>query len=187
MANKRTTVLLAGLAAGAYAYFKKTENRDKAVEAFNSTKEKVNDFVETQKKNYQSKMSGVTNTSSDNTFNESDTTNTSLDEFSFDTTAETTVTGDVDKDYHLDEKDMVSEGAMTTVQYHNNESQDRLDTKERNYYIDDKNMVSEGATTKVQYEDAEQQLEVDANEPFGTGRTSDENASNTFSNYNNAK
>lgn len=168
MANKRTSVLLAGLAAGAYAYFKKPENRDKAVEAFNSTKGKVNDFVETQKKNFQNKMSDSTDSSadasSDSTTNFSESNNTSttsLDELTSDSTAENTVTGDVDKDYHLDEKDMVSEGAMTTVQYYNDASQDRLDTKERNYFIDDKNMVSEGALTKVKYEDAEEQIQAD--------------------------
>ena len=35
-------LLLAGLAAGAYAYFKKPENREKATVAFNNAKEKVN-------------------------------------------------------------------------------------------------------------------------------------------------
>ena len=47
--GKSRSLLLAGLAAGAYAYFRKKENRDKAMEAFNSTKEKVNTFMESQK------------------------------------------------------------------------------------------------------------------------------------------
>ncbi|GEK29870.1 MAG: hypothetical protein RR603_02225 [Kurthia sp.] len=105
MGKKSTSLLLAGLAAGAYAYFKKPENRDKAVEAFNSTKVKVNDFIETQKQNLQDRS----NTDSSN--------------------SDTTVTGDVNEDYHLDEKDMVSEGALTSVQYYNEEAQERLDAK----------------------------------------------------------
>jgi hypothetical protein len=44
-------LLLAGLAAGAYAYFSKKENRDKAMVAFNNTKEKVNSFMNSQKAN----------------------------------------------------------------------------------------------------------------------------------------
>ena len=49
--SKGNSLLLAGLAAGAYAYFRKKENRDKALVAFNNTKTKVNSFLETQKSN----------------------------------------------------------------------------------------------------------------------------------------
>lgn len=42
-------LLLAGLAAGAYAYFSKKENRDKAMVAFNNTKTKVKSFIDSQK------------------------------------------------------------------------------------------------------------------------------------------
>lgn len=45
---KRRGILLAGLAAGAYAYFKKPENREKATVAFNNAKTKVNSFMESQ-------------------------------------------------------------------------------------------------------------------------------------------
>ncbi|TWT24639.1 hypothetical protein [Planomicrobium sp. CPCC 101110] len=45
---KRRGLLIAGLAAGAYAYFKNPENRRKATIAFNNTKLKVNDFLESQ-------------------------------------------------------------------------------------------------------------------------------------------
>lgn len=51
MANKRGNgrgLLWAGLAAGAYAYFKKPENRQKATEAFNNAKTKVNSYMESQ-------------------------------------------------------------------------------------------------------------------------------------------
>ena len=41
-------LLLAGLAAGAYAYFKNPENREKATKAFNDTKMKVNSYMESQ-------------------------------------------------------------------------------------------------------------------------------------------
>lgn len=110
MGNKKTSLLLAGLAAGAYAYLRKPENRDKALDAFNSTKAKVNDFIETQKNSIQEKRNGSSSIVHPTEFEDS-------------------VTGDVDKDYHLDEKDMVSEGALTTVQYHNEEAQERLDAK----------------------------------------------------------
>ncbi len=46
--NNRS-LLLAGIAAGAYAYFSKPENREKAVEAFNNMKTKVNSFIDDQK------------------------------------------------------------------------------------------------------------------------------------------
>lgn len=145
MGNKKTSLLLAGLAAGAYAYLRKPENREKALEAFNSTKVKVNDFVEVQKQNIQKTINDKKATAEATETAESSSEATS-------------VTGNAEKDYHLDEKDMVSEGALTSVQYYNEEAQERLDTKERNYFIDDKNMVSEGSLTKVQYEnDTEQQ------------------------------
>ncbi|CAM3219440.1 hypothetical protein FITA111629_10675 [Filibacter tadaridae] len=52
MARKRNNnLLLATIAAGAYAYFSKKENRDKAQVAFSNVKTKVNSFVETQKLN----------------------------------------------------------------------------------------------------------------------------------------
>ncbi|WP_100069908.1 hypothetical protein [Planococcus donghaensis] len=39
---------MAGLAAGAYAYFKNPENREKATKAFNDAKVKVNSYMESQ-------------------------------------------------------------------------------------------------------------------------------------------
>ncbi|WP_088006138.1 hypothetical protein [Indiicoccus explosivorum] len=47
MARKRG-LLLAGLAAGTYAYLKKPENREKATAAFNNAKAKVNSYMESQ-------------------------------------------------------------------------------------------------------------------------------------------
>lgn len=47
--KKKNTLLLATMAAGAYAYFSKKENRDKAQVAFNNMKTKVESFIETQK------------------------------------------------------------------------------------------------------------------------------------------
>lgn len=46
--GKGKGLLLAGLAAGAYAYFKNPENREKATLAFNNAKEKVNSYMESQ-------------------------------------------------------------------------------------------------------------------------------------------
>lgn len=52
MTRKRNnTLLLATIAAGAYAYFSKKDNRDKAQIAFNNTKKKVESFIESQKMN----------------------------------------------------------------------------------------------------------------------------------------
>ena len=51
MARKKNSFLLATLAAGAYAYFSKKENRDKAQVAFNNMKTKVDSFIDTQKLN----------------------------------------------------------------------------------------------------------------------------------------
>lgn len=46
--GKGKGLLLAGLAVGAYAYFKNPENREKATLAFNNAKEKVNSYMESQ-------------------------------------------------------------------------------------------------------------------------------------------
>jgi len=93
---KNKSLLLAGLAAGAYAYFRKKENRDKAVVAFNNTKAKVNSYMEAQKHN----------------------------------NSDLTETGNPDPQNIPDNK-MVSEGAMTSVQYYNEEVQDKANqTKE---------------------------------------------------------
>ncbi|TWT04156.1 hypothetical protein FQV26_14535 [Planococcus sp. CPCC 101016] len=54
-------LLLAGLAAGAYAYFKNPENREKATKAFNDTKVKVNSYMESQ--NLDKNGNPVSNTS----------------------------------------------------------------------------------------------------------------------------
>lgn len=52
MARKRGNgLLLATLAAGAYAYFSKKENRDKAMVAVNNMKTKVDSFMTSQKLN----------------------------------------------------------------------------------------------------------------------------------------
>ena len=52
MARKRNNnLLLATIAAGAYAYFSKKENRDKAQVAVKNMKTKVDSFMETQKMN----------------------------------------------------------------------------------------------------------------------------------------
>lgn len=87
--NNRS-LLLAGLAAGAYAYFSKQENRDKAMVAFNNTKTKVNSYLDSQKNN---KM-GMTKA------------------------------GHSDP-HDIDDNTMVDEGAMTSVQYYNEEVQNK--------------------------------------------------------------
>jgi len=87
--SKNNSLLLAGLAAGAYAYFRKKENRDKALVAFNNTKKKVNSYLESQK------------------LNKSDLTKA----------------GHSDPN-DIEDNNMVDEGAMTSVQYYNEEKQD---------------------------------------------------------------
>lgn len=52
MAKKRNGILLATLAAGAYAYFSKKENRDKAQVAVNNVVTKVDSFVQSKKADY---------------------------------------------------------------------------------------------------------------------------------------
>lgn len=49
--KKNNNLLLATIAAGAYAYFSKKENRDKAQVAFNNMRTKVDSFIQTQKIN----------------------------------------------------------------------------------------------------------------------------------------
>ena len=52
MARKKTnSLLVATIAAGAYAYFSKKENRDKAQVAFNNMRTKVDSFIKAQQMN----------------------------------------------------------------------------------------------------------------------------------------
>ncbi|WP_313891904.1 hypothetical protein [Psychrobacillus sp.] len=88
--RKSKSLLLAGLAAGTYAYFSKKENRDKAIVAFNNTKTKVNSYMEAQKHNR----------------------------------SDFTTTGHPDP-YNAGDNNMVEEGALTSVQYYNEEIQDK--------------------------------------------------------------
>lgn len=90
--KKKNTLLLATLAAGAYAYFSKKENRDKAQVAFNNMKTKVESFIESQR--VQSEPE--------------------------------TKAGNPDP-YDIQDNNMVSEGAQTSVHYYNQEVQDGHD------------------------------------------------------------
>ncbi|AMX00188.1 hypothetical protein RST01_24380 [Rummeliibacillus stabekisii] len=101
--GKSKSLLLAGLAAGAYAYFRKKENRDKAMEAFNSTKDKVNEFVD---KNFSSSP-----------------------DVKEDAVRTTTGDGHTDPELTYDEEDskMTYEGStMTSINYENAEQDDKL-------------------------------------------------------------
>ena len=53
--KKNNALLIATLVAGAYAYFSKKENRDKAQVAFNNAKKKVESFIEHQKLDHDEK------------------------------------------------------------------------------------------------------------------------------------
>ena len=103
-------LLLAGLAVGAYTYFKNPENREKATLAFNNAKEKVNSYMESQ--------------------NLEDDKKTAHDGSQPDEPRENT---------------MVSEGAMTSVQYYNEEEQQK----------EDKKKLSPNDTSKEKTEDTE--------------------------------
>lgn len=139
MANKKNTLLIAGLAAGAYAYLRKQENRDKAMAAFNSTKDKVGEFVTQQKQNIANKRDADPET------------------------GDYTIIPDRDTSYYIEEKEMVDEGALTTIQYFNEEIQEEVDEEDNlAYYIEEKEMVDEGALTKVEYENADAQASDDS-------------------------
>lgn len=51
MTKKRNNTLLLAAAAGAYAYFSKKENRDKAQVAFNNMRTKIDSFMKAQQMN----------------------------------------------------------------------------------------------------------------------------------------
>lgn len=94
---KNKSLLLAGLAAGAYAYFSKKENREKAVVAFNNTKSKVNAYIDSQKHQR----------------------------------SDLTTAGHPDP-YDTSDNNMVDEGALTSVQYYNDEVQDNQKKNDTN-------------------------------------------------------
>lgn len=83
MGKKKNALLLTTLAAGAYAYFSKEENREKAQVAFQNMKTKVDSFLTSQK------------------YKKDEDTNI----------------GHPDP-HDLDDNEMVSEGAQTSVQYY---------------------------------------------------------------------
>lgn len=90
MAKKKSNgLLIATLAAGAYAYFSKKENRDKAMETVGVLKEKVDTFVNNNKLVDQA----------------------------------TEKMGNPDP-LDVEDNEMVSEGAQTSVHYYNQEVQD---------------------------------------------------------------
>lgn len=95
--GKGRGLLLAGLAVGAYTYFKNPDNREKATLAFNNAKEKVNSYMESQ--------------------NLEDTKKEAHDG---------------SKPEEPRENKMVSEGAMTSVQYYNEEEQQKEEKPEDN-------------------------------------------------------
>lgn len=108
--GKGKGLLLAGLAVGAYTYFKNPENREKATLAFNNAKEKVNSYMESQNLEDDKKTAH-----------------------------------DGSKPDEPRENKMVSEGAMTSVQYYNEEEQQE----------EDKKKLSANDTSKEKKEDTE--------------------------------
>jgi len=91
MMKKRNggSLLFSAMAAGAYAYFSKPENREKAMVTFNNLKTKANSYMNTKMvKDTQMKKAGHSDPNDP------------------------------------DDNRMVEEGAMTSVQYYNEEYQD---------------------------------------------------------------
>lgn len=91
-----SSLVVAGIAAAAYAYFKKPENRDKAMVQFNNLKTKFNAYMDQ-------------NSTSKSTYG---------------------TAGNPDPQ-DIDDNKMVDEGAMTSVQYYNEEVQDKSSKKEK--------------------------------------------------------
>ena len=113
--GKGRGLLLAGLAVGAYSYFKNPENREKATLAFNNAKEKVNSYMESQNLEDDKKTAH-----------------------------------DGSKPEEPRENKMVSEGAMTSVQYYNEEEQQKEDQQK-----EDKKKLSPNDTSKEKAEDTD--------------------------------
>lgn len=88
--KKKNSLLLATLAAGAYAYFSKKENRDKAQVAFGNMKTKVESYIAAQKIQQEPAAKA----------------------------------GHPDP-YDIPDNGMVSEGAQTSVDYYNQEIEDK--------------------------------------------------------------
>ncbi|WP_102693726.1 hypothetical protein [Rummeliibacillus pycnus] len=99
---KSKSLLIAGLAAGAYAYFRKKENREKAVEAFNCTKSKLNGFIE-----------NLSNSS----------VNVAGDSFN---TTNADGYADPHHTYNDDDTKMINEGSATAIHYENAEQHESL-------------------------------------------------------------
>ncbi|MCM3612293.1 hypothetical protein M4S82_13625 [Planococcus sp. MERTA32b] len=112
--GKGRGLLLAGLAVGAYTYFKNPENREKATLAFNNAKEKVNSYMESQNLDDNKKTAH-----------------------------------DGSKPQEPRENKMVSEGAMTSVQYYNEEEQQKEGDNE------EKTKLSPNDISKEKAEDTE--------------------------------
>lgn len=97
MARKSgSPLLIAGLAAAAFAFLRKPENREKAKTEFNNLKTKVNSYMDSS-------------TASKSTYG---------------------TAGNPDPQ-DVDDNKMVDEGAMTSVQYYNEEVQDKSDKKKK--------------------------------------------------------
>lgn len=98
---KKNNYLLAAAIAGAAAYLRKPENRDKAMAMFNDTKGKVSEFVNQKKQEMNSKQ---------NADNE---------------TGDHTIIPDRNTAYELNDKEMVSEGSTQTVVDYENLAQEK--------------------------------------------------------------
>lgn len=97
---KKNNYLLAAAIAGAAAYLRKPENRDKAMAMFNDTKGKVSEFVTQKKQEMNNKQNADPQT------------------------GEHTIVPDCNTAYDLNDEKMVSEGStQATVDYENLEQE----------------------------------------------------------------
>lgn len=96
-------VVVAGLIAGAAGYLRKKENRDKVLDMVGMAKEKVTDFANTQKENLSNQKEAEAESLQD-----------------------TAKAAAGSSDLKIEENEMVSEGAQTTVQYYNEKQDDKV-------------------------------------------------------------
>lgn len=92
---KKNNYLLAAAIAGAAAYLRKPENRDKAMAMFNDTKDKVTEFVNQKKQEINSNQAADSET------------------------GDKTIIPDRNTAYEVNDEKMASEGAQTAVDYEN--------------------------------------------------------------------
>lgn len=102
---KKNNYLLAAAIAGAAAYLRKPENRDKAMAMFNDTKDKVTEFVNQKKQEMNSNQASDPET------------------------GDKTIIPDRNTAYDLNDKEMVSEGSTQAAVDYENLAQEKAESE----------------------------------------------------------